>query len=86
MSWSPVTPKYGFLEWTGSNLDDWRVRWPNAWVTADGLWYGPTVGPVQIGGGMVEGPCLQFPCLTPADVEAAFTRNDVTSSTMDRKE
>jgi hypothetical protein len=72
-TWQNVTPKYRFLPWTGTNLDEWQARWgDNVWLTEEGLFYGPSLGPVQIGGGMVEqaGTGSTF---TPAGVASSWT-------------
>ncbi|WP_329068991.1 hypothetical protein [Amycolatopsis sp. NBC_01480] len=62
------------MEWTGNNLDDWQARWGSAWVEDGKLWFGPTVGPVEIGGGMVDGPAQAF-FLDRTTFEAAYTRD-----------
>ncbi|MEU0531973.1 hypothetical protein [Amycolatopsis tolypomycina] len=73
MSWVPVTPKPRFLEWTGENLAEWQDRWPNAWVVGTQLFYGPTIGPVEVGGGMVEGGGVLITYFTAAEFAENFT-------------
>jgi hypothetical protein len=72
MGWVPVTAKPRFLEWTGSNLGEWQARWPNAWVVGTQLFYGPTIGPVEVGGGMVEGGGMLVTYFTAAEFAENF--------------
>jgi hypothetical protein len=72
-TWQNVTPKYRFLPWTGTNLDEWQTWWGDfVWLTEEGLFYGASIGPVQIGGGMVV-PAGTGQTLTPADVASGWT-------------
>ena len=73
MSWIPVTAKPRFLKWTGSNLAEWQERWPNAEVVnGTQLSYGPSIGPIDIGDGMVEGGGVSIWWITAADFAAQF--------------
>ncbi len=72
MTWIPVVPKVQFLEWTGSNLDEWRERWANAEITEGGrLSYGPGII-AAVGDGMVEGGGISIWLITAADFAAQF--------------
>lgn len=74
MSWIPVVPKYRFLAWTGSNLSEWQARFPNAEVVnVNQLSYGPSMGPIDIGDGVVEGPGgITTWWITPGDLAVQF--------------